>query len=209
MLVLSRKIGEQVVVPQCQLTVTVLDVSPSRVRLGISAPANLAIHRSEARERVRREVPQGIGEAMMSVRILIADRDDFLLASYREYLSGHGAIVTTAATGVACLERLRDFAPDILVLDPSLLWGGSDGLLAVMHEQPELRPACVLLLTDGGNRRLLYRLSSFRVDDYQTKPIGPGQLMERICRLRMLPRAGASLDSAVASPPLKSLALTQ
>jgi len=209
MLLLTRKVGEQVVVPQCQLTLTVLDVTPNRVRLGISAPANVAVHRGEVHERIRTEMPSDIGEAMMSVRILIADRDEFLLATYHEHLSRHGAIVTTARTGVACLERLRDFAPDILVLDPSLLWGGSEGVLAVMHEEPEIRPACVLLLTDGGNRHLLYRLSSFRVDDYQTKPIGASQLMERICHLRMLPSTTATPDSTAASPPSKSLALTR
>jgi len=145
---------------------------------------------------------------MMSLRVLIADRDEFLSASYREHLSRHGAIVTTATTGVACLERLRDFAPDILVLDPSLLWGGSDGVLAVMHEEREIRPACVLLLTDGGNRRLLYRLSSFRVDDYQTKPVNASQLMERICRLRMQPTT-PTLDRTAASALSKSLALAR
>src|SRR5271157_944004 len=204
MLVLNRKVGEQVVVPQCQLTLTILDASPSRVRLGISAPANVDVHRSEVSQRIRAEASSGIGEAMMSFRILLVDRDEFLLATYREYLSRHGAIVTTATSGVACLERLRDFAPDILVLDPSLLWGGSDGVLAVLHEEPEIRPACVLLLTDGGNRRLLYRLSSFRVDDYQTRPIGARQLMQRIRRLCVLPATTATADSNVASSPIKS-----
>ena len=38
MLVLSRKVSEQVVVPQCELTVTVLDIMGGRVRLGFTAP---------------------------------------------------------------------------------------------------------------------------------------------------------------------------
>jgi len=204
MLVLTRKVGEQVVVPQCQLTVTILDVTRSRVRLGISAPANLDVLRREVCERVRSDAPSDIGEAVMPVRILLADRDEFLLATYREHLSQHGAIVATAATGVACLQRLRDFAPDILVLDLSLLWGGSDGVLAVMHEEPEIRPGCVVLLTDGGNRRLLWRLAPFRVDDYQIKPMGPRQLLERIRQLHTLSAITGALDSTAALSPLKS-----
>jgi carbon storage regulator CsrA len=209
MLVLTRKVGEQVVVPQCQLTVTILDVTASRVRLGISAPSYLAVHRSEVCGRIRTEVPADIGEAMMSVRILIADPDEFLLATYREHLSPMGAVVATATTGLACIDRLRDFTPDVLVLDPSLLWGGGDGVLAVMHEEPQIRPASVLLITHGGNRSLLYRLSSFRVDDYQTKPVSPRHLMERINALRMLPTTTATPNRTATLLPTHSLAFTR
>jgi carbon storage regulator len=47
MLVVSRKLGERIVVPHCQLTVTIVSVNGDRVRLGISAPAEIAVHREE------------------------------------------------------------------------------------------------------------------------------------------------------------------
>jgi carbon storage regulator len=47
MLVLSRKVGEKVVVPDCGLIITVLAVQGQRVRLGISAPPETAVHREE------------------------------------------------------------------------------------------------------------------------------------------------------------------
>jgi carbon storage regulator CsrA len=47
MLVVSRKSGQQIVVPQCQLAVTVLAVEGSRVRLGIRAPTEIAVFREE------------------------------------------------------------------------------------------------------------------------------------------------------------------
>ncbi len=47
MLVLSRKPGERIVVPDCELAVTVLAVDGNRVRLGISAPAQIAVYREE------------------------------------------------------------------------------------------------------------------------------------------------------------------
>jgi carbon storage regulator len=207
MLVLSRKVGEQVVVPQCRLTVTVLDIASGRVRLGISAPANLVVHRSEVCQRIRAEAALDIGEAIMSVRILIADRDEFLLATYREHLSRHGAIVATATTGLTCIDRLRDFAPDLLVLDPAILWGEGDGVLAVMHQEPRLRPASVLLLTHGGDRSLLYRLSPFKVDDYQAKPLSPTRLMERICNLRTSLGLNAAPNAEAISQDSTALAL--
>jgi|RhiMetdeSRZDD1v2_1073273.scaffolds.fasta_scaffold3293002_1 carbon storage regulator len=47
MLVLSRKLGERILVPQHQLVVTVLAIRGNRVRLGISAPAGTAVYREE------------------------------------------------------------------------------------------------------------------------------------------------------------------
>jgi carbon storage regulator CsrA len=209
MLVLSRKVGEQIVVPQCQLTVTVLDATPGRVRLGITAPTDLAVHRSEVCGRIRAEAALNFGGAMMSIRILIADRDEFLLASYREHFGRHGAAVATATTGLVCMDRLRDFAPDVLVLDPTILWGGGDGVLAVLHEEPEIRPAAVLLLTHGGHRSLLYRLSSFRVDDYQPKPVSPRQLMARIWALRLSLTSDTASNMGNSSPRRTPLTIEQ
>ena len=47
MLVLSRKPGEQVVLPSCEVAITVLAIKDGQVRLGISAPPALAVYRRE------------------------------------------------------------------------------------------------------------------------------------------------------------------
>ena len=47
MLVLSRKIGEKIVVPACGLTVTVVGVKGNRVRLGFAAPEDIRVDREE------------------------------------------------------------------------------------------------------------------------------------------------------------------
>ena len=52
MLVLSRKIGERIVVPHCELAVTVLAVEGKAVRLGISAPEDIAVHREEVWQQI-------------------------------------------------------------------------------------------------------------------------------------------------------------
>ena len=48
MLVLSRRIGESIVISH-DILIRVVDVSGSRVRLGIEAPKDVAICRSESR----------------------------------------------------------------------------------------------------------------------------------------------------------------
>jgi carbon storage regulator len=52
MLVLSRKPGERIVVPSSEVTVTVLAVEGNAVRLGISAPEEIAIYREEVWRRI-------------------------------------------------------------------------------------------------------------------------------------------------------------
>ncbi len=55
MLVFSRKLGERIMVPDCGLVVTVISAKGNIVRLGISAPENLDVHREEVWQRVCQE----------------------------------------------------------------------------------------------------------------------------------------------------------
>jgi carbon storage regulator len=66
MLVLSRKVGERILVPECGVTVTVLAVKGGQVRLGVAAPADVEIVRAELREPDRRLPAR--------VRVPVADR---------------------------------------------------------------------------------------------------------------------------------------
>jgi carbon storage regulator len=47
MLVLTRKRGERIVIPGCEVTITVANIKGDRVRLGIAAPAEVAVLREE------------------------------------------------------------------------------------------------------------------------------------------------------------------
>ena len=59
MLVLSRKSQEEIVIGG-NIRITVVEVSGGRVKLGISAPAEVPIHRAEISDRVRREETIGV-----------------------------------------------------------------------------------------------------------------------------------------------------
>jgi carbon storage regulator len=51
MLVLSRKLGERILVPHCELAVTVVAIDGNTVRLGISAPREIGVYRDEVWQR--------------------------------------------------------------------------------------------------------------------------------------------------------------
>ena len=58
MLILTRRVGETVMIGN-DVTVTILGVKGNQVRVGINAPKNVAVHREEIYERIKREQQGG------------------------------------------------------------------------------------------------------------------------------------------------------
>jgi len=54
MLILTRRVGETVMIGD-EVTVTVLGVKGNQVRIGVNAPKDVAVHREEIFERIKRE----------------------------------------------------------------------------------------------------------------------------------------------------------
>jgi carbon storage regulator len=57
MLVLTRKLGERILVPQCDVEITVVAVHGNTVRLGVSAPNTTAVYREEVWHKLRKQTP--------------------------------------------------------------------------------------------------------------------------------------------------------
>ena len=47
MLVISRKVGEKIVIPGLNAEICVVAIHGTKIQLGISAPPNVAVHRQE------------------------------------------------------------------------------------------------------------------------------------------------------------------
>ena len=54
MLILTRKLGESIIIDD-DIKITVFGISNSQVKLGISAPENVSVHREEIFKRIQQE----------------------------------------------------------------------------------------------------------------------------------------------------------
>jgi carbon storage regulator len=88
MLVLSRKVGERIVVPEYRLTITIVAIEGNKVRLGISAPPEVTVHREEVWRRIEQERMEG-SDRPMATEIVDNHADPFFITVFHDGGASH------------------------------------------------------------------------------------------------------------------------
>jgi DNA-binding response OmpR family regulator len=84
----------------------------------------------------------------MRLSLLIAHSDASLGDFFRLFCAECGFDVEAASGGLDCVDKLRKGKSHVLVLEQTLLWGGSDGVLARLREESETISIPVVLICE-------------------------------------------------------------
>lgn len=114
------------------------------------------------------------------MRILITDGDEAFLEILQSYLWDRGHEAEVATDGLECIATLRDFVPDVLVLERDLLWGGCDGIMAQMRDDSALSETPVILMADEDPLEEFGHLTNPPLIGWLKKPFTLADLLRQI-----------------------------
>jgi DNA-binding response OmpR family regulator len=124
-------------------------------------------------------------------RILVIEDEPDIARGLRDALEFEGFDVVTTGQGREGLKRLRDRAPDLVILD--LMLPDMNGFV-VCEEIRQIHPVVpIIMLTARSQEADKIRGLEVGADDYVTKPFSIGELVARIGAIfRRLQRASSS-----------------
>jgi len=138
---------------------------------------------------------------MSTPRILIADDNPQGVELLEAYLSGGDYEIQTAAEGEETLRKVREFKPDVILLDVMMPKISGFEVCKRLKANPETADIMVLMVTALDQPSDIDRAVDAKTDDFLTKPINKTELLIRVtaalkCRQykNQLERALAYID---------------
>lgn len=113
----------------------------------------------------------------MGKRVLVVEDDPVLARVLHDNLAYEGFTVRTVADGLLATSAVREFAPDLVLLDLSLPGKSGFELCAAWRQTSKLP---IILLTAKSQKSDKIRGLTLGADDYVTKPFDLEELLARI-----------------------------
>lgn len=85
----------------------------------------------------------------MQRHLMVASAFSSISERIERFFSTRGYQVDVVRGGVECLRGVRRMAPDLLILDWDLPWGGGAGVLACLHDAEATKTIPVIVLMEG------------------------------------------------------------
>ena len=129
----------------------------------------------------------------MTTKLLVIEDNPDLAFGLRNNFEIEGYEVEVADDGLVGLERARQWAPDLILLD--LMLPGMDGYRVLRTLRADGNETPVLILTARGEEA--DKVMGFRhgADDYVTKPFGVLELIARVEALLRRARRGVATET--------------
>src|ERR1700754_2962305 len=116
----------------------------------------------------------------MNARIMIVEDEEPLTLLLRYNLESEGYDVETVARGDDADTRLREAAPDLVVLDWMLPGLSGIELCRRLRARPETKALPIIMLTARGEESERVRGLATGADDYIVKPFSVPELLARV-----------------------------
>lgn len=127
---------------------------------------------------------------MHAGRILVVDDEPQIRRILRTTLIGAGYEVSDAKTGEEGLEKLREFRPDLVLLDMNM--PGMGGMTACREMRADPNVAIIMLTVRDSEKDKVEALDA-GADDFVTKPFSTPELLARIRAVfRRAPATGSA-----------------
>ena len=138
----------------------------------------------------------------MTARILIVEDEEPLTLLLRYNLEAEGYAVDTAARGDEAEVKLKEAAPDLVVLDWMLPGMSGIELCRRLRARAETERLPIIMLTARGEESERIRGLATGADDYIVKPFSVPELVARIRALLRRARPGLppATSSSTATP---------
>jgi two-component system, OmpR family, alkaline phosphatase synthesis response regulator PhoP len=133
-----------------------------------------------------------------TARVLIADDNPQGVELLEAYLGDTGYEVATAFDGEETLQKVRDWRPELVLLDVMMPKLSGFEVCKRLKADPATRGVAVLMITALDQPSDVDRAVDAGTDDFLTKPINQTDLLRRVRALLASRRKGGELEQALA-----------
>jgi CheY-like chemotaxis protein len=141
---------------------------------------------------------------IQQLTVLVVDDNAFMRNMVRGML-GHLGVKKTieAADGIAALEMIREFSPDVVVLDWEMPLLNGPELVRIVRS-PGVFPMPdipIIMLTAHGERWRIVESVKLGVNEFLCKPVSAKALLDRLISIVLKPRASVRVGDYYGPAP--------
>ncbi|MDR2748720.1 MAG: response regulator transcription factor [Bifidobacteriaceae bacterium] len=111
-------------------------------------------------------------------KVLIVEDEKIIASALASRLQNQGLSTRIVSDGNQAMDQVRDFLPDLVILD--LMLPGKDGIVIAKEIRESDISTSILMLTARDDEADMLTGFSVGADDYVTKPFSPRELMARV-----------------------------
>ena len=119
----------------------------------------------------------------MAKRILIADDEPNIVVSLEFLMKKMGYVVRVANTGADALDAVREFEPDLILLDIMMPQMSGFDLCQTVRENAAWKGIKILMLSAKGRQIDMSKGMGVGADAYVTKPFSTRELVAKVREL--------------------------